>query len=143
MTNNSVARFITAAGLLVLGAATASAASRMQADVPFDFSTPAGGSLPAGKIMVQDAGSFSAIPMYRITHVDTGKSVLVSTALTLSRPRNSTAADSRIVFECAGETCALQSLYPAGSQVGHGVPVNLKPSTPATQIAEISIPLGE
>ena len=143
MKRNSLIQFAAVAGLLAVSGASAFAQS-LKADVPFAFATPAGGQIPAGKIEVTDTNSSSAVSAYSLWHVATGKRVIAVAPLSLSRPRNKKAEDAVLLFQCTEGSCALAGIYKSGEQVGHGMRIRTKPATaPATQVAEVWIPLAE
>lgn len=126
-------------GLLAFGGITASAQSNLIAKVPFAFGTPAGGNMPAGTYVLTQIGGSSSIPTYRILNISTKKSVLARPTQTLERSDDL----SQLVFRCAAETCALSGVFPGGSRLGYVMPFTLKTDSPATEIAEIRIPMGE
>lgn len=133
-------RMTMVAGLLALGTVAAHGQSILKADVPFAFDTPAGGHMPAGKYMIKLMNWGSSAPIYQFLNVGTKQSVM---ALAPEVVRRNGEYNPELVFHCVREACAVSGIFHAGTEYGHAIRVRTKPSAPATDIAEIHIPLGE
>ena len=136
---SSFIRIAAVAGLFALTGVAAFAQTDLKADVPFAFETPGNGHMPAGKYLITKVSGSSPAPMYRLLSMNTGESVIALSTQQIHRANDLRAV---LTFRCA-DTCAISGVYPGGSQVGYGIRVRVKPSVPATEVAEIRIPLGE
>jgi|SwirhisoilCB3_FD_contig_31_5288666_length_516_multi_6_in_0_out_0_1 hypothetical protein len=137
---SSFIRIAAVAGLFALTGVAAFAQTDLKADVPFAFETPGNGHMPAGKYLITQVSASSPTPMYRFLSLNTGESVI---ALSTQQVHRTSDLRAVLTFRCAADTCAISGIYPGGSQVGHGIRVRVKPTVPATEVAEIRIPLGE
>lgn len=139
--NSNTLRVAATAALFVVTGTSALAESRLKATVPFGFTTPARGYVPAGEVIV--APSSHAAGVYTVRNVTANKTVVVVTSSALSRSkRSATAYPAQLAFSCVAGRCALSGIFPQGEFTGRAVTVPRRPaSAPATQISQILIPL--
>jgi hypothetical protein len=124
----NVMRTMTAGAVVLMSAGALSAAS-MKIDVPFSFRTPTA-QMPAGEYMVSALPGNLAVPLYRLTHVKTGKANVVITPQMVTRTADAAGLPAQARFKCIGEYCALAEIYPVGEYGGRGVPLKVKPAHP-------------
>lgn len=125
------------AGALVISGTTAFAQSQnMKTSVPFDFQV-SGKTLPAGQYEIRRlAGEMAG---WTMSNVESKQAVLLVSAHSVNPRPQAERAKGALVFRCAGESCALQSLYAPGAAAGHAF--NNKPRNvdPTVQVATIRI----
>jgi len=131
-------RIAAIAGLAALNGTIAFAAD-MTADVPFTFTTPAGGHIPSGKVTFSVVTE-SPSKIFKVTHPDTRTRVLVATRQTILRSGEGTLPAS-VLFSCADGRCSLAGIYTPGNDRGWFVYVPREKESAATQITMIRIPL--
>jgi hypothetical protein len=137
-----VARTLAISGILMFGGAVASAQSELRANVPFTFHTP-NATMAPGEYEIRETGGRQPITVYKLTNLQSGKSVAVAAAnKTYRHPSEKTNAE--VVFRCAGEYCALAAIYRLHSPTGDVVPVRLKAGpVKSKQLVEVRIPASE
>lgn len=139
MMSRIVIRVATVAGLLALNGVAAFA--QTTADVPFAFTTPAGGTVPAGKIEISTMRSTSPVGLYMLRSVESSKNLLFVRGAGVQRLSEKGGYPGKLVFECAGGNCALVQIFGEGDPTGYRIPSRLPNPPPATQIATVEVPL--
>lgn len=127
------------AGLLVLTSTAAFAQSEMKVDVPFTFHTPTA-TLDPGTYTISHVLYAGSSPIYRLRHGETGKSVLVIAPTRVERKATEQKYDAKVEFRCAGEYCALATIYSLTKPAGDALPVSLKNAPRGEKVAAVIIP---
>ena len=135
---NLTNRIAALAGMLVL-TGTAAFAQEMKLDVPFAFHTPNATMAPGTYLMTHVPSGTSTV-VYRVRNAETGKSVLVVAPNRVSRKSGETNYAPKVDFQCAGEYCALATIYRPSNPAGDGLSVNLKKAPRGEKIAGVTIP---
>jgi hypothetical protein len=128
-------RISAAATLLFLSGAIALAQSEMKIKVPFTFHA-AGATMSPGKYAITGVPGDVA-QFYRLRD-EKGRTTLLLAAHSVHRADDP--GKAAVAFECAGEYCALKTIYPPFSAVGHRVPVKTRKEFRGAKTAEIRIP---
>ncbi|MBC7925177.1 MAG: hypothetical protein H7039_05925 [Bryobacteraceae bacterium] len=138
MTLNLI-RVATIAGLLSV-AGTSAFAQHLTGKVPFDFKVSSV-TMPAGSYeFLRQDNSLAWV----LRNAETGqRSMVVPAYGGVARRVDAERDRSVLVFRCVGRTCALASLFNAGSRDGIGFPVKLPNVTPDVQVATLRIALSE
>jgi hypothetical protein len=126
------------AGLLVLTGAAAFAQSEMKLEVPFTFSTP-NATMAPGTYSIMLVKYAAAAPVYRVRNMDTKKTILAIAPTRVTR-KGKDLTDARVEFQCAGEYCALATIYNATAATGDSLPVRLRKTAHGEKVASVMIP---
>ena len=100
-----------AAAALVL-AAGAAQAQQLKAEIPFSFRAQ-GSVMPAGEYRVEGWHSRTSSEIFKLTHVDTNRAILV-----LPYQSNSASPErgATLRFQCVSSNCALDQIDPGAGQ---------------------------
>ncbi|HYO82980.1 MAG TPA: hypothetical protein VES20_16350 [Bryobacteraceae bacterium] len=131
-------RLAAAALFVVTNAAVALAQSAMTAEIPFNFTTPAGSMRP-GTYQVSQLPTSSSTVMYSLKNVESNKSVLLLAPAAVSR-KASEQHTASLSFDCAGEVCALKAVYPAYARTGSSISGRILARRTDGSLAEVRIP---
>jgi hypothetical protein len=104
---NKMMNIAAVAAALVLSAGAASAQA-MKATVPFDFEA-SGTRMTAGTYVVSQNGY-----VHRLADPRNGHAIMVAAESKVFDPKNV----ARLVFNCAGDRCALAAMYTGDSGIG-------------------------
>jgi hypothetical protein len=109
---NLTKNMMIAAAALVVAAGVAQAQS-IKAEVPFSFRA-SDTVMPAGEYWVNTTGSLSGTKIFKLTNVDTHRSILALPYVTTDRKPGS--PEASLTFECGAAHCALVQLAPGNGQ---------------------------
>lgn len=135
---NLMSRVAGLAGLVMLTGAAAFAQSEMKLDVPFTFHTPTATMAP-GAYTITNVATNTSTPIYKVRNEDTKKTVLVVAPTRVGR-KGTDKFNAKVEFRCAGEYCALATIYGVANPSGHALPLNLKNAPAGEKIASVVIP---
>jgi hypothetical protein len=132
-------RIAALAGMLGLAGTVAFAQSEMKLDVPFTFHTPAA-TMEPGTYTVTHVSTGTSTAVYRVRNAETRKTILVVAPDRVTRKGNDPDFAPKVDFLCAGEYCALATIYRPAYPSGDGLPVNLKNPPRGEKVAGVTIP---
>ena len=124
------------AGLVVLTGAAAFAQSDMKLNVPFTFHTSRA-TLAPGTYAIQHLPN-SGSGVYKLRNMDTRKSTIVVAPIRVTRDLNN-GEHAKVEFKCAGEYCALATIYGLAQPAGDSIPVKLRNVRPGEKEASVMI----
>ena len=112
-----------------LSGGVATAQTGMRVDVPFSFGTPTA-QMPAGEYVVSALPGNQAVPIYRLTHLVSGKVNMVVAPAMVTREPAAEGLPAQVRFRCIGEYCALSEIYRRAEYGGYGLHLKAKPAHP-------------
>jgi hypothetical protein len=136
---NLINRIAGLAGLAMLTGAAAFAQSEMKLDVPFTFHTP-NATMAPGTYTVTRVLQPVGLPVYRVRNLDTKKTILVIAPNQVNRAGDDKNFEAKVDFRCAGEYCALATIYSPNRPAGDALPVMLKNAPRGEKVAAVTIP---
>jgi hypothetical protein len=140
----SIGRFMALGCVLALSGTLAFAAS-MKADIPFTFHTP-NATMAPGHYEIKKLSKSQPVAVYMLRNVESGRTVAVMAPNSVLRKMGEQ-PKAELSFRCAGEYCALATIYSPWTASGDGVPMTSRMRTSAAaqgkQTAEIRIPVSE
>ena len=126
------------AGLLMLTGAAAFAQSEMKLEVPFTFHTP-NATMAPGAYTIANVYTGTTNAVFKVRNMDTKKTILVAAPIRVAR-KGPDQFSPKVEFRCAGEYCALATIYNVAAPSGQAVPVNLKNAPRGEKLASVVIP---
>jgi hypothetical protein len=140
---NLIGRVMAIGSALALSGTLAFAQS-MKADIPFTFHTP-NATMAPGQYMITRISNSQPVAVYKLVNVESGRAVAVLAGISVTR-KASEQANAELSFQCAGEYCALATIYDAWAPNGNGVAMTSqlkKAAASGKEVAEVRIPAAE